>query len=59
MLVELLINLVRERRAIYDPSNPVHRDCDTITTLWKDIATEMKCKGELNSVYLLINPILQ
>ena len=44
MLVELLINLLRERRVIYDPSDPVHRDRDVIAALWKDIATEMKCK---------------
>ena len=49
MLVDLLINLVRERRAIYDPSDPLHRDRDAIASFWKEIATEMKCKGELNS----------
>ena len=59
MLVDLLINLVRERRAIYDPSDPLHRDRDAIASFWKEIATEMKCKGELNSFYLLIIPILQ
>lgn len=47
MLVDVLINLVRERRAIYDPSVPMHRDRDAIAALWKDIATEMKCTGEL------------
>ena len=58
MLVELLINLVRERPPIYDPSDPLHRDRDVIATLRKDIVTEMKCKEELNSFYLLINLML-
>ena len=57
MLVKLLINLVRERPAIYDPSDPLHRDRDAIAALWHDIATEMRCKGELNSFYLLISTV--
>ncbi|XP_068200589.1 uncharacterized protein [Palaemon carinicauda] len=44
MHVELLISLVQERRAIYDPSDPMHHDRDVIAALWTDIATEMKCK---------------
>ncbi|XP_076057343.1 uncharacterized protein LOC143034885 [Oratosquilla oratoria] len=44
MLVDVFINLVREQRAIYDHSDPVHRNRDAIAALWKDIATEMKCK---------------
>lgn len=32
---------------IYDTSDPLHRDRDAIAALWKDIATEMKCKGKL------------
>ena len=47
MIVDVLINLVRERRAIYDPNDLLHRDRDAISALWKDIATEMKCKGKL------------
>ncbi|XP_037794808.1 uncharacterized protein LOC119590112 isoform X2 [Penaeus monodon] len=44
MQVELLISLVQERRAIYDPSDPVHGNRYVIAALWNDIATEMKCK---------------
>ena len=32
---------------IYDPSDPLHQDRDAIAALWKDIDTEMKCKGKL------------
>ena len=62
MQVDLLINLVRdlrERSATYDISDPVHRDRDAILTLWKNIAYEMKCKFELNNLYLVVNPMLQ
>ncbi|XP_066987260.1 uncharacterized protein [Macrobrachium rosenbergii] len=44
MNFELLINLVQDRHPIYDPSDPLHRNRDAISALWKDIATEMKCK---------------
>ncbi|XP_076032502.1 uncharacterized protein LOC143020221 [Oratosquilla oratoria] len=44
MLVDVLINLIRERRAICDPSDSVYRDLDAIPALWKDIATEIKYK---------------
>jgi len=54
MQVELLISLVQERRAIYDPSDPVHHNRDVIAALWNDIATEMKCKGKFNSFHLNI-----
>ncbi|MPC72650.1 hypothetical protein E2C01_066961 [Portunus trituberculatus] len=47
MLANVLINLVRERSAIYDPSDPMHRDRGAIAALWKEIATEMKCQGKL------------
>ncbi|XP_066964755.1 uncharacterized protein [Macrobrachium rosenbergii] len=43
MLPLVLISLVRERSAIYDPWDPMHRDRDAIAALWKEIATEMKC----------------
>ena len=46
MNVELLISLVQERPAIYDPSHPMHHNRDVIAAAWKDIATEMKCKGK-------------
>ena len=62
MQVDLLINLVRdlrERSAIYDISDPLHHDRDAIVTLWKNIASEMKCRFELNNLYLVVNPILQ
>ena len=38
MLVELLINLVRERPAIYDASDPKHHDRDFIVSFWKEIS---------------------
>ena len=41
----------------YDPSDPVHRDRDAIAALRHDIATEMRCKGGLNSFYLLISTV--
>ncbi|XP_063596586.1 uncharacterized protein LOC134773323 [Penaeus indicus] len=43
MLVEDLINLVRERPAIYDPSDPNHRDRDVIASLWKEAAAALSC----------------
>ena len=33
MLIELLINVVRERSVIYDVSDHKHHDCDFIATL--------------------------
>ncbi|XP_066953196.1 transcription factor Adf-1-like [Macrobrachium rosenbergii] len=43
MEVEFLINLVRERPPIYDPSDRSHRDRDAIAALWKEVAAAMKC----------------
>ncbi|XP_042862630.1 transcription factor Adf-1-like [Penaeus japonicus] len=43
MKIELLINLVRERPAIYDASDSRHRDRDVIAALWGEVATELKC----------------
>ena len=48
MQVDLLINLVRERSAIYDPSHPVHRDRDAIASIWKEIASEMNIQLNIN-----------
>ena len=39
MQVQLLISLVHERRAIYDPSDPLYRNRDAIAALWNDNAT--------------------
>ncbi|XP_066986813.1 transcription factor Adf-1-like [Macrobrachium rosenbergii] len=43
MLVELLINLVRERPAIYDASDPNHSDRGFVVSLWKEVAAAMSC----------------
>ena len=54
MNLEHLINLVQDRSPIYDPSHPLHRNRDAISASWKDIATEMNCKGKFyyHSFYL-------
>ena len=51
MLVELLINLVRERPAIYDSSDPNHRDRDVIAALWKDVAAALSCTGKTSFIH--------
>ena len=56
MSVDVFINLVRERLTRCDR---VDRGCDVIAASWKDIATEIKGKGELNSFYSLIRDILE
>ncbi|XP_042859005.1 transcription factor Adf-1-like [Penaeus japonicus] len=43
MKIELLINSVRVRPAIYDASDSRHRDLDVIAALWGEVATELKC----------------
>ncbi|XP_076029883.1 uncharacterized protein LOC143018411 [Oratosquilla oratoria] len=43
MLVDVLINLVRERPAIYDSSHRSHRDREAIAALWREVAAELKC----------------
>ena len=53
MLVELLINLVQERPAIYDASDPKHHDRDFIATLWKEVAAAMSCTGKSQQFYSL------
>ena len=50
---DLLISLVQERRAIYDPSDPGHRNSDVIAALWKDIATQMRRDGKFVFIDLL------
>ncbi|KAG7164019.1 uncharacterized protein LOC121872213 [Homarus americanus] len=44
MQVDVLINLVRERPAIYDPTDRSHRDRDVIAALWREVAAALKCK---------------
>ena len=46
MNVEHLITLVQTRRPIFDASDPLHRNRDAISAIWKEICTEMECKGE-------------
>ena len=53
MLVELLINLVHERPAIYDYSDPNHRDRDVIAALWKEIAAALSCTGKTTVLFIL------
>lgn len=50
MNLKHLIPLVQDRLPIYDPSDPLHYNRDVISALWKDIATEMKCKGKFITV---------
>ena len=58
MDVELLISLVRERPAIYDPTDRSHRDRDAIAKLWREIADEMKYPGKRTVfIHLIINNI--
>lgn len=54
MLVDILINLVWEQGVTYDPGDSEQWDHDTIAALWKNVATEIKCKGELKFLYLLV-----
>ncbi|KAG7169932.1 putative Alcohol dehydrogenase transcription factor Myb/SANT-like-containing protein 11 [Homarus americanus] len=42
MQVDVLINLFRERPAIYDPTDRSHRDRDVIAALWKEVAAALK-----------------
>ena len=57
--MDILLNFVHKQCAIFDPSDPVHRDCDATAVLWKDkTATKIKCKGELNSFHLYILGLL-
>ena len=44
MDLELLINLVQDRHAIYDPSDHMHHNRDAIAELWKEIAKQMNFK---------------
>ena len=53
MKIELLINLVRERPAIYDASDSRHRDRDVIAALWGEVATELKCTGETKILFIM------
>jgi hypothetical protein len=46
MQLEDLINLVRERPALYDPSDSKHRDRDVISALWEEVAAELNCTGK-------------
>lgn len=56
MLVELLIEWVRERPAIYDPSDPSHRDRVVIAALWKEVAAALSCTGK--TVLSILNHLL-
>lgn len=33
-------------RTTCDLSDPMHRNWDAIAALWKDVTTDMKCKGK-------------
>ncbi|KAG7162973.1 putative Alcohol dehydrogenase transcription factor Myb/SANT-like-containing protein 3 [Homarus americanus] len=50
--VDVQINLVRERPAIYDPTDRSHRDRDVIAALCKEVAAVLKCKGATTAVIL-------
>jgi len=53
MEVEFLINLVRERPPIYDPSDRNHRDRDVIAALWKEVAAAMKSTGKTTVLFTM------
>lgn len=53
MLRDVLINLVRERHAINDSSDPMQQDWDARAAFWKDIANEMNYKGE-SSIFIYL-----
>ena len=55
MNAEQLINLVQERSTIYDPIDVLHRNRDVISALWKEIATDMKCKGKFYYILYISN----
>ena len=55
MNAEQLINLVQERSTIYDPIDVLHRNRDVISALWKEIATDMKCKGKFYYILYILN----
>jgi hypothetical protein len=46
MHLEDLINLIRERPALYDPGDRKHRDRDVISALWKEVAAELNSTGK-------------
>ena len=45
----------RARRPIFDASESLHRNRDAIPAIWKEISTEMKCKGEFLLQVLFIS----
>ena len=51
--MEFLINLVRERPPIYDPSDRRHRDRDVIAALWKEVAAALKCTGKTTVLFTM------
>ena len=53
MLVEFLINLVRERPAIYDSSDLNHWDRGVIAALWKEVAAALSCTGKTTVLFIL------
>ena len=55
--MEFLINFVRERPAIYDPSDHTHRERDVIAALWKEVAAALKCTGEIVVLFTMNNSI--
>lgn len=55
---ERFINLVRERKAIYDATQQDHQNPLAIDKLWEGIATDAKLPGTINQ-RLTINNYLQ
>ena len=57
LLPDVLINLVRERRAIYNPCDPMHRDRDAIVALWKDIDAEIICTSVITILFSMLGAL--
>ena len=57
MLPDVLINLVRERHAVYNPSDPMHQDRDAIAAIWKDIAAQVICTLVINILFSMLDAV--
>ena len=45
--VDKLIELVRERPSLYDPSHAKNRDRNFVRQVWGEIASELQVTGEI------------
>ena len=56
--LEKLVELVREKRCIYDCTDPQHRDAILINNIWESIAEEMGCDNGASFWFSFSFPVL-